>query len=94
LAYFKMVRNVVFPASAPNSEAVALVAATGSTTYTFSHNGSSFATCAFSASGTTGAFTQASAQTFAPGDILEVSGPATADATLANVGFTLQGYRF
>lgn len=94
LLYIKLDRATIFPASAPNSYAVANTAATGSTTYTFKKNGSSFATVVFSASGTTGAWTQASDATFAPGDILELDGPATADATLANVGITLQGYRF
>ena len=94
LFYNKMDRPVIFPASAPNSFGVAVTAATGSTTYTFKKNGSSFATAVFSASGTTAAFTQASDATFVAGDILEIDGPATADATLANMGLTLQGYRF
>jgi hypothetical protein len=93
LAYFKMDRPCVFPASAPNSFGVANTAATGSTTFTFKKNGSSFATAVFSSSGTTATFTQASAASFAIGDIFEVDGPATADATLANMGLTLQGYR-
>jgi hypothetical protein len=92
--YLTMDRATIFPAGAPNSYANAVAAATGSTTYTYKKNGSSFATVLFSASGTTGAFTQASDAVFAPGDILELDGPATADATLANIGFTLQGYRF
>lgn len=94
LLYIKMDRACIFPASAPNSFGIASVAATGSTTFTLKKNGSSFATAVFSASGTTAAWTQASDAVFAPGDILEVDGPATADATLANIGITLQGYRF
>lgn len=92
--YVKMDRATIFPASAPNSYAVAKAAATGSTTYTLSKNGSSFATVVWSGAGTVGAWTQASDAVFAPGDILEIDGPATADATLANIGITLQGYRF
>lgn len=94
MGYFKMDRPCVFPASAPNSYAVASVAATGSTTITIYKNGSSFATVVFSASGTTGAFTQSSSTSFAAGDILEIQGPSSADATLANIGITLQGYRY
>lgn len=94
LARFNMVRTVIFPASAPNSQATASATATGNTTYTLKKNGSSFATILYSAGGSTGAFTQASDASFAAGDLFEIDGPATADATLANVGITLQGYRF
>lgn len=94
LLYLQMDRPCVFPASAPNSRATANTAATGSTTYTLKKNGVSFATVLFSASGTVGAWTQASDATFGAGDTLEIDGPVTADATLANVGITLQGYRF
>ena len=94
VTYLTMDRATVFPASAPNSYANAKTAATASTTYTFKKNGSSFATTVFAMAGTTGTFTQASDAVFAAGDILELDGPASADATLANVGFTLQGYRF
>jgi len=88
----QMTRPVTFPASAPNSKAEADVAATGSTTFTLKKNGTSFATIVFSASGTTGAFTQASDATFAAGDLLEIDGPATADATLADISINLFGY--
>ena len=94
LFYNKLDRPTVFPANAPNSFGVAKAAATGSTTFTFKQNGSSFATAVFSVSGTTASFTQASDATFAVGDILEIDGPGTADSTLANMGLTLQGYRF
>ena len=93
LLYIKLDRACVFPASAPNSFGVASIAATGSTTFTLKKNGTSFATVVFSSSGTTGSWTQAADATFAAGDILEIDGPATADATLANIGITLQGYR-
>lgn len=94
LFYAKLGRTVIFPASAPNALGVAGTAATGSTTYTFKKNGASFATAVFSAAGTTAAWTQASDAVFTATDILEIDGPATADATLANMGLTLQGYKF
>jgi hypothetical protein len=75
------------------SYAVASVAATASTTYTLKKNGVAFATAVFAIAGTVGTWTQASDATFVPGDLLEIDGPATADATLANVGITLVGYR-
>jgi hypothetical protein len=89
----KLTRAVLFPASAANSYAAASTNATADTTFTLKKNGSSFATVKYSAGGAVGAFTQASDESFAAGDLLEVDGPATADATLADVGITLYGYR-
>ena len=86
---------VTFPASAslsPNGNASAN--ATGSTTYTFKKNGTSFATLTFGAGSSSGTWTQASASTFnGTSDVLTIAGPATADATLADVGFCLKGVR-
>lgn len=94
LLYLKMDRPCMFPASAPNSYGIANTAATGTATFTLKKNGTSFATVVWSASGTSGSWTQSSVESFAAGDILEIDAPSTADATLANVGITLQGYRF
>jgi hypothetical protein len=88
-----LARAVTFPASAPLSQAVASAAATGSTTFTFKKNGSSFATLNFAASASVGLWTQASDAVFAAADLLEIDGPATADATLADIGITLAGIR-
>jgi hypothetical protein len=85
---------IAFPSGATNSSAVAGVAATGSTTFTFKKNGTSFATCVFAASGTSGTFTLATLTAFnGTSDILEIDGPGTADATLANFSLVLAGYR-
>jgi hypothetical protein len=96
--YMVLKRAVTFPAGVGSpplvsgSSAVASVAATASTTYTLKRNGSAFATVVFAIGGTTGTFTQASSASFnGSTDILEIDGPATADATLANVGFTFVG---
>jgi hypothetical protein len=93
LVRLNLARAVKFPAGASASYAVASAAATGSTTFTLKKNGTSFATVNFPASATTGTWTQASDATFAAGDLLEIDGPATADATLADVGITLSGTR-
>lgn len=93
LTRLAMVRNITFPASATNSYAVASANAYANTTFTFKKNGTSFATCQYSAGTAVGVFTQASDANFAPGDLLEIDGPATADATLADVGITLYGFR-
>ena len=88
-----LARAVTFKAGASLSQAVASAAATGSTTFTLKKNGTSFATVNYAASASTGTWTQASDATFAAGDVLEIDGPSTADATLANVGITLAGIR-
>ena len=82
---------VKFLATAALSSAVAKVAATWDTTYTFSKNGTPFATVLFGASDTAGVWTQAADATFAVGDVLEIDGPATADASLADIAFTFVG---
>lgn len=87
-------RALKFPAGAAGSTSKSKTAATASTTYTFLKNGVSFATLVFGIGATTGTWTQASDATFnGTSDILEVTGPATADATLASFGFMLQGIR-
>lgn len=90
---FKCPRAFTLPASLTGSYVTAGVAATGSTTYTLKRAGSSIGTAVFSASGTTAALTFASAVTFAAGDLFEILGPATADATLADIAFNLKGSR-
>jgi hypothetical protein len=89
----KLTRAVTFPASATLSQATASAAATGSTTFTLKKNGTSFATVNYAASASSGTWTQASDAVFAAGDLLEIDGPATADATLKDVGITLAGIR-
>jgi hypothetical protein len=84
-------RSTMFPASASLSHATSTANATGSTTFTLKQNGSAFATINYGAGSGTGTFTQASNAQFVAGDVLEIDGPATADATLAGVGITLAG---
>lgn len=86
-----LIQAVKFLAGAANSRATASVAATGSTTFTLSKNGTPFATVNFATSSATGVWTQAADSTFAIGDVLEVDGPALPDASLADVGINLAG---
>lgn len=85
-------RAWTLPAGASGA-AVAQVAATGSTTYTLAKNGTSIGTIAWAASGTVGTISVTASTSFAAGDILSLTGPATADATLANIAVTLAGTR-
>lgn len=91
---------VTFPASATNSIAKAGTGATGTggtaAVYTFSKNGTPFATVTFDSGisgGAVGTWVQASPASFVAGDILELDAPATADTTLANIRIALYGLR-
>jgi hypothetical protein len=86
-------RSVVFAAGLAPSQGKAEVAATAQTDFDIQKAGSSVGTMRFAASGTSASFIMASQQTFAAGDILKVVAPATPDATLANITFTLTGTR-
>lgn len=88
-------RAVSFAANFAGSYGVASVAATGSTVFDVTKNGSSIGSITFAAAATTATFTTSggSAQTLAAGDVLAIIAPATPDATLANVGFALAGTR-
>lgn len=83
-----------FPSGASGSYGISNVAATGSATITVKKNGVSFATFAWSASGTTATVTISSTTSFnGTSDTLSIAGPATADATLADIGINLAGTR-
>ena len=82
---------VTFPAGFAGSYAASGIAATAATTFTIAKNGSAIGTMQFAASGSSASFAMASATTFAPGDLLTIAAPATPDATLANLAWTLAG---
>jgi hypothetical protein len=86
-------RSVVFAAGLSPSRGAAGTAATASTTFTIKKNGSSVGSFNFAISATTATFTMASGTTFAAGDVMTVEAPATPDATLAGITFTLSGTR-
>lgn len=86
-----MVRQVTLDINIAGSKGSASVAATASTTFTIAKNGTSIGTMVFILGATTASFVAASATTFSIGDILSVTAPASADATLANIGFVLVG---
>jgi hypothetical protein len=86
---FTAPRAITIPTS--GHEATADVAATGSTVFTIYKNGVSAGTVTFAASGITGTFSISSTINLVAGDVLEIKGPATADATLAQVNIILAG---
>jgi hypothetical protein len=89
--------TVTFPSGLGDSKALGQTAATGSTVFDIAKwNGSSWSnvgTATFGAAGTIASFAMASGQTFAPGEAMKITGPASADATLANVTFSIRGTR-
>lgn len=82
-----------FPSNFTSSVAVAGTAATASTVFSIKKNGSQVGTITFAASGTTGIFATSGTVSFAASDLLTIVGPASADATIANLAITLTGTR-
>lgn len=93
LLRFNVVRAFTWPISLAGSEFSAGVAATASTTYTIKQNGSSIGTLVWAIAGTVPSVTFASAITFAVNDVITLTGPTTADATLADISFNFAGTR-
>lgn len=87
-----LIRHVItipctFPLNLVGSDIDADVAATGSSVFSVKKNGVEFATATIAAAGTSATF--AGPQTaFVAGDVLTVTAPATADATLADVSLS------
>lgn len=92
LANYQPSTNVVLVTA--NSRCTAGVAATGNTTYTIKDNGVSIGTAVVTGGGVSCAATiTASPYTVTAGHTLSITGPATGDATLADVGMTFGGTR-
>lgn len=86
-------RAVSFPSGSGTFAASANKAATGSTTFTIRKNGSSIGTLVWAGAGTVPTVTFSSTTAFAVGDVLSITGPAVADATLADISVTMSGLR-
>lgn len=87
------VRAFTLPASLTGSVASAGTAATASTVFTIHKGVSSIGTVTFDASATAGTFSFASSVSFASGDVLRITAPATPDATLSDISISLAGTR-
>jgi hypothetical protein len=86
-------RAVDVPVGLTGSRGVSAVAATALTTLDLRKNGTSIGSVQWAAAGTTATFIMATPTSFAAGDVLTVHAPASADATLADLGLSLAGTR-
>ena len=84
-------RSVTIVAGATSSQASSRTTATGSATYTIAQNGTTVGTILWSATGSTGVFTVASQINIVIGDVMTITGPSVADATIADIAITLAG---
>jgi hypothetical protein len=85
------VRTITWNANFASSRGYASAAATDQATFTIAVNGTGIGTMTFAAGAQTASFTLTGSTVIAPGQVLDVIAPATADATLANVTLTLLG---
>lgn len=85
--------TINFPEDLLNSVGHALVAPTATVEFEIHKNGALIGTAEIASAANIATFTLAGGETFAPGDILTVLAPNPADATLADVAFTLLGDR-
>lgn len=91
LLTFVAVRPFSLPSGCAGSYGVAKVAATAQTIFGIQKNGATVTSMVFAAAATTATFVFAPGASFVAGDILTVVAPASPDATLADIGFTLAG---
>jgi hypothetical protein len=66
-------------------------AAMGTAIFRIKKNGADIGTMVFAASATAATFSMSSATVFNAGDLLTIVAPATPDATLANLAWTIMG---
>jgi hypothetical protein len=82
----------IIPAGFSGSQGAAATAATAAATLNIRKNGANIGTVIFAASATTATFSMNSATDFDTGDVLTIIAPATPDATLANLAWTIMGF--
>jgi hypothetical protein len=82
---------VTVPAGLSGSRGTAAAVATASTIFNIQKNGVNAGTMVFATSATAATFTMNSATPFNAGDVLTVIAPASPDATLANLAWTIMG---
>jgi hypothetical protein len=91
LQSFVFAAPVTVPVGLSGSRGTAGTAATASTTFNIQKNGANVGAMIFAPSAAVATFTMNSATLFNAGDVLTVVAPATPDATLANLAWTIMG---
>lgn len=86
-------RTVTFPAGLTGSHLIAGIAATAEAVFSFKKNDVEFGTATFAAAGVVATFLAATETVFTASDILTMVAPATADTTLADLGWAIVGTR-
>jgi hypothetical protein len=82
---------VTLPAGLGGSYGSAGTAATAAAGFAIAKNGTNVGTMNFAGGATTATFAMATATALAGGDVLTIVAPTPADATLANLAWTLSG---
>ena len=91
---FTFPKRVRFAAGLSTSQAtVGTAAGTSSQEFSIQKNGSEIATCTFGVGATSGTYAMASNQTYEIGDIIKIVAPASVDAAIADISFTLDGVK-
>ena len=85
--------GMTLPASLTDSVGYSDTLATADSEFSIQKNGVEVGTMTFGSGGATPTFVMASATSFAAGDRLKVVAPASPDATLAGISFTIAGVR-
>lgn len=86
-----LAQSIDFTDGLPGSQALASTAATAETVFSIQYEGVEVATCTFAAAGTVGTYAATSEFTIAPGETFSIVAPASPDATLADITFTITG---
>lgn len=89
---FVFPRAVTLPKDLPASQGTAGTASTGTATFDIKKNSADIGDMVFTASATA-TFVLSADNSFAAGDLLEIVAPASPDATLADLVFTIAGIR-
>lgn len=82
-------RAFTLPANLANSKVIASTAAAASSVFSVKKNGTQVATFTFAAAGVTATYSTQALVSFAIGDLLTITAPATADANLADIDYTI-----
>jgi hypothetical protein len=86
-----LAQSIDFADGLPGSQALAKTAATAETVFTIKHGATTVGTCTFAAAGTVGIYAAAAEFTIAAGETFSIEAPASPDATLADITFTITG---